>query len=66
MSKVWKVVGIICVVLLVLSAALIGVSYATGGSISRLMQTTDIFDMTKFATRDQLEQIVSSIPFITK
>ena len=61
MSKVWKWVAIISLILLVLGLALIGVAYATGGSVQRLMATTDITDMTKFIARDQLEYYLTRI-----
>ncbi len=59
MTKIWRVVAAICVLLLILSLALIGVAYATGGSFARLNDTTDIMDMTKFLSREQLEQYVT-------
>ena len=61
MSRVWKWVGVISLILLVLGLALIGVAYATGGSVQRLMATTDITDMTKYVSRDQLEYYLTQI-----
>ena len=61
MSKIWKWVAIVCAALLILGLALIGVAYATGGSINRLSATTDILDMTKFVSRDQLQQYLSMV-----
>ena len=59
MSKVWHVVLIICGLLLVLGLALVGVALMTGGSAGRLLATTDIADMTKFFSRDQLVAVVN-------
>jgi hypothetical protein len=61
MAKIWRVVAMICVFLFILGAALIGVAYATGSSVGRLMATTDIMDMTKFFTREQLQEYLSMI-----
>ncbi len=61
MSRIWKWVAIISLVLLVLGLALIGVAYATGGSVQRLMATTDITDMTKFVSREQLQYYLTQI-----
>ena len=61
MAKIWRVVAMISVFLFILGAALIGVAYATGSSFDRLMQTTDIMDMTKFFTREQLQEWLSMI-----
>ena len=61
MSRVWKWVAVISLILLVFSAALIGVSYATGGSLQRLLSTTDIADMTKFISREQLQIYVDQV-----
>lgn len=61
MSRVWKWVAVISLILLVFSAALIGVSYATGGSLQRLLSTTDIADMTKFVSREQLQIYVDQV-----
>ena len=61
MTKIWKWVAIISLILLILGAALLGVSYATGSSVERLMSTTDIMDMTKFATREQLQYYLSYV-----
>ena len=55
MSKIWRWVMVLCGILLVLGLALVGVSYATGGSVERLLLTTDVADMTKFISREQLE-----------
>ena len=61
MSKIWKWVAVFCVIIFVLGLVLIAVSYATGGSLQRLMATTDITDMTKFVSREELEDIVTRI-----
>ena len=58
MSRIWKWVALITVILLVFAAALVGVAYAGGGSVGRLLATTDIADMTKFISREQLEEYV--------
>lgn len=55
MSKIWRWVMVLCGILLILGLALVGVAYATGGSIERLLLTTDVADMTKFISREQLE-----------
>ena len=54
MSKVWRRVAIVFSVLMILGIALLAVAYATGGSFERLIRTTDIADMTKFISREQL------------
>ena len=61
MSKIWRWVMILCVILLVLGLALVGVAYATGGSVERLLVTTDVADMTKFISREQLELYLTMI-----
>lgn len=61
MSKVWRWVAIVFSVLMILGIALLAVAYATGGSIGRLIQTTDIADMTKFVSRDQLLIYVNAV-----
>lgn len=61
MSKVWRWVAIVFSVLMILGIALLAVAYATGGSIERLIQTTDIADMTKFVNRDQLLIYVTAV-----
>ena len=58
MNRIWKWVTLITVIMLVLSAALVGVAYVSGGSVERLLSTTDIADMTKFVSREQLEAYV--------
>ena len=61
MSKVWRWVAIVFSVLMILGIALLAVAYATGGSIERLIQTTDIADMTKFVSREQLLVYVTAV-----
>lgn len=61
MSKIWRWVMILCGILLVLGLVLVGVSYATGGSLERLLVTTDVADMTKFISREQLEAYLTMI-----
>ena len=61
MTKVWKVVAIVCLILFVFCAALIAVAYATGGSYQRLVVTTDIADMTKFMSREQIYHYLSLV-----
>ena len=58
MNRIWKWVALITVIMLVFSAALVGVAYVGGGSVERLLSTTDIADMTKFVSREQLEAYV--------
>jgi len=59
MNKVWRIIFIICGILLVLGLALVGVALMTGGSAGRLLATTDIADMTKFFSREQLVTFVN-------
>ena len=61
MSKIWRWVMILCGILLVLGLVLVGVSYGTGGSLERLLVTTDVADMTKFISREQLEAYLTLI-----
>ena len=59
MSKAWRVVLVICGILVLLGAVLLGVAYLTGGSFTRVLATTDVADMTKFFSREQLDQFLS-------
>ena len=59
MSGIWKWVALLAAFILVIGIALVGVAYATGGSVERVLATTDITDMTKFLSRDQLETYVT-------
>ena len=61
MSKVWRRVAIVFSVLMILVIALLAVAYATGGSFERLIRTTDIADMTKFISREQLLVYVTAV-----
>ena len=61
MSKVWRQVAIVLSVLMILGIALLAVAYATGGSFERLIRTTDIADMTKFISREQLLVYVTAV-----
>jgi len=61
MTKVWKWIAIICLILLILGAALVLVAYATGGGFTRLLETTDFLDMTKYFSRETLETYVSMV-----
>ncbi len=61
MSKVWRWVAIIFSALMILGIALLAVSYATGGSLGRLIRTSDIADMTKFISRDRLLVYVTAV-----
>ena len=61
MSKVWRRVAIVFFVLMILGIALLAVAYATGGSFERLIRTTDIADMTKFISREQLLVYVTAV-----
>ena len=59
MGNIWKWVSVVAAFILVIAIALIGEAYATGGSVQRVMETTDIMDMTKFLSRDVLEAYVT-------
>ena len=61
MSKVWRQVAIVFSVLMILGIAMLAVAYATGGSFERLIRTTDIADMTKFISREQLLVYVTAV-----
>lgn len=61
MSKVWRRVAIVFSVLMILGIAMLAVAYATGGSFERLIRTTDIADMTKFISREQLLVYVTAV-----
>ena len=61
MSKVWRQITIVFSVLMILGIALLAVAYATGGSFERLIRTTDIADMTKFISREQLLVYVTAV-----
>ena len=61
MSKVWRRVAIVFSLLMILGIALLAVAYATGGSFERLIRTTDIADMTKFISREQLLVYVTAV-----
>lgn len=61
MSKVWRQIAIVFSVLMILGIALLAVAYATGGSFERLIRTTDIADMTKFISREQLLVYVTAV-----
>ena len=57
----WRGVAIVFSVLMILGIALLAVAYATGGSFERLIRTTDIADMTKFISREQLLVYVTAV-----
>ncbi len=59
MAKVWRAIFVISGVILLLGIALLGVGALTGGSVNRIISTTDIADMTKFFTREQLDAFLS-------
>ena len=62
MSKAWRWVAIVFSVLMILGIALLAVAYATGGSVNRLIETNrEMFDMTKFVSREQLETYVTAV-----
>ena len=61
MSNVWRQVAIVFSVLMIFGFALLAVAYATGGSFERLIRTTDIADMTKFISREQLLVYVTAV-----
>ena len=57
----WRQVAIVFSVLMILGIALLAVAYATGGSFERLIRTTDIANMTKFISREQLLVYVTAV-----
>lgn len=59
MSKVWHAALTIFAILLILGMTVAGVGMLTGGSVSRILHTTDIANMTKFFSREQIEMVVS-------
>ena len=61
MAKIWRWVAMLGVFLLLMGLVLVGVAYATGGSVDRVMATTDIMDLTKYVSRDQLEAYVTQV-----
>ena len=58
MNKLRTLLSAVCVALIVLGIALVGVGCLTGGSPNRILYNTDIADMTKFFTREQIETVV--------
>lgn len=58
MTKLRHLISAVCVALVILGIALIGVGFLTGGSAERILFNTDIADMTKFFTREQIESVV--------
>lgn len=61
MGRIWRWVAVISLLMVAIGCVLIGVGYFSGSSIQRLLQTTDIADMTKFASREQLEVYVNAV-----
>ena len=61
MAMIWRWVAMLGVFLLLMGLVLVGVAYATGGSVDRVMATTDIMDLTKYVSRDQLEAYVTQV-----
>lgn len=59
MNKLWRFLSFFVIVLVFASLALLGVGLLTGGSFNRILYTTDIADMTKFFSREQIEMVVS-------
>ncbi|MBR4578749.1 MAG: hypothetical protein IKQ69_10685 [Oscillospiraceae bacterium] len=59
MGRIWRWVAILCAILLILGLAMIAVAYASGSSLERLRETTDVLDMTKFIPRERLQQILT-------
>jgi hypothetical protein len=53
-AKAWKIILIIAAALFVLGLALAAASLISGGSLSRILSTTDVEDYTKFISREQL------------
>ena len=61
MGRIWKWVGMICLGLLALGVAMLCAGLITGGGFSRIRETTDLLDMTKFVSREKLEVYVQSV-----
>jgi hypothetical protein len=59
MRKAWRTMLIMTAALLVLGLVLCAVSFFTGGSVSRILDTTDVEDYTKYIDMDQIEAIWS-------
>lgn len=59
MRKVNRFFSILGLFLLILGLALIGVGILTGGNAHRILYNSDIADMTKFFTREQIEAVVN-------
>ncbi len=58
MRKIGRFISFLAVVCILLGLALVGVGLLTGGDAVRILYTTDIADMTKFFSREQIEQVV--------
>lgn len=58
MSKFRRLFSTLSSVLVVLGIALVGVGLLTGGDAKRILYNTDIADMTKFFSREQIEMVV--------
>ena len=59
MNKLKRIFVTVAVALMILGAALVGVSLITGGNAERILYNTDIADMTKFFPREQIEAVVN-------
>ncbi len=58
MNKLKRFALTLSFALILLGVALIGVSLLTGGSVRRILYTTDIADMTRFFSRERIEAVV--------
>ena len=61
MSRVGRLVVFLAMALLVLGLALALVSFVTGGSVSRILSTTDVADYTKYVSQEQLDTWLSML-----
>ena len=59
MNKLRRFFTILSMVIILLGVALIGVGMLTGGDAHRILYNTDIADMTKFFSREQIEAVVN-------
>jgi len=60
-SRVGRLVVFLAMALLVLGLALALVSFVTGGSVSRILSTTDVADYTKYVSQEQLDTWLSML-----
>lgn len=59
MNKLKRVFTVLTIVIIVVGLALIGVGFLTGGDVHRILYNTDIADMTKYFSREQIETVVN-------